>query len=81
MFAIDHPVTGESFVVEEDAGWLSLIAGYTRFPEPRREKNGFDVLEPAESETMASLRAVMGHAIVELGAPCDCEATCECEDT
>jgi hypothetical protein len=58
----------EHFVVVGDVGWLSFIAGYTRFPDPRRKRDGWDVLEPADGETLASLRPLLNHGIFEEAA-------------
>lgn len=65
-FAIEQ---GDAFyVVTEDVGWLSFIARYTRFPEPRRERDGYPVLEPAEGETLESLRPLLSHGVIDHGA-------------
>lgn len=59
-FMIEDPVSGESFVVDGDIAWTALIAGYTKFPEPRRERDGWPVMEPATAdETMEFLRSVL----------------------
>jgi hypothetical protein len=62
-FAIEEG--DDSFVVFGDVGWASLIARYTRFPDERREHDGYPVLEPAKGETLASILPLLSHGLVD----------------
>lgn len=64
-FTVEDPATGDSFVVDGREGWLSFIAGYTKMPEPRREKHGWPVLEPSGPDDMSFLRTVLRPGILE----------------
>lgn len=64
VFVIED-ASGEYFAIDGEAGWLALIARYVRFPEPRQTTEGWPVLEPQPPETLASVRSILGHAVLE----------------
>ena len=68
-WAIENRGGREAFFVDGQTGWLSFIARYTTFPDPRRELLGAPVLVPREPETFDSLRALLKHAEIPVGAP------------
>ena len=50
-----------SFVVVGETGWLSFIARWTTFPEPRLEVAGLPVLIPRDPETFETLTMLLAH--------------------
>ena len=68
-WAIEDTDGSRAFFVDGQAGWLSFVARYTTFPEPRRELLGAPVLVPREPETFDSLCALLKHAEIPVGAP------------